>query len=1109
MQGSLTAILAVVILALPVAGNAQETTSSIRGKVVDPAGSLVGGASIVVEDLRSGVERTYTTNDSGTFLATRLLPGGPYLITVNNAQSVEVPSISVGDTYNLTMNMQTQLEIEEIIAIGQQSDVAEVAAGPSSTFSLEDIENSVSFNRDISDVYGIDPRLMIDNDEDGFGVNCAGKHPRFNNITLDGVSTSDRFGLNENGYSTAVGMPFPFDSIEQIAIELAPFDVNYGGFSACNINAVTKSGTNEWEAKTFYEFSNNSMRGDTVAGDDTDFSLESYDKTYYGFDVGGAIIKDKLFVYAAYEKSEEPRFLARGYAGSGNGTERSWFTQDDFNRITQIASQRYGYDAGGLPGDGVQDAEKYLVRVDWNINDAHNAALIYSYFDGFQDRNSDDGGNRIELANHGYVKGAEATTYTAKLSSQWTDAFSTELFYSQAEMNDSQVTVGDLYMGEMQVSIGGNTVYLGADDSRQANKLSTDSEYFKLSANILAGNHVFTAGYDAETLDIFNIFVQHSRGGEYRFFDGSGSNPVACDALSAQGRWDDSQLPVGDPGKIGCGVSGMDRFELGRASRVYYGSGGGSNIANDAAAVFSNTLNALYFQDEIFFDNSDFTLVAGLRYEWYTSSDTPVFNQNFTDTTGVRNDTGLDGLNLLMPRVGFTWGVREDLTLRGGVGLYSGGNPNVWISNAWSNDGVTNAQFERRECSSSAPDFSDELGAGICTWSIFANDPSNNPNPDAVELSGAGSPGFDIPQGMVQDVLDVTAADANDRSVALIDPNYEQPGEWKLALGGTWDSPWADIQFDFDYLYTRGRKPAYYQDLSQEINTSAGLNGYTSLGTPIYSFQNGADNLMLTNANEAPVSHTVSMVMKKYFDSGFDILFGYAWTSAEDVAPMTSSTAGSNFDNTALLDVNYPGVGDSNWVVPHRFTTRLDYHADWFGDNTTRFTLQGYVYEGQPQSYAMQGRALEGDGFFGRHLLYIPDGPSDPNVVFGAGFDQAAFFDWVDRKNLKPGFTKRNGYNTGWNQRFDLRISQDIRFGDDFAGRLYLKIYNIGNLLSDDWGKVTDAEFFTPQMVTTASSVTALGQFQYTGFTENSIQTTVDERSLWEARFGIDFSFGR
>ena len=684
------AAIASLLITLPVAGFAQETTSNIRGKVLDPSGNPVANATVVVQDTRSGAERMTTSGNDGTFFATRLLPGGPYKVTVNGVKTIEVPLISVGDTYNLTVNLQTEAEIEEIVTIGQTADIVEVAAGPAATFSLGDIENAVSFSRDISDVYGIDPRMMIDNDEDGFGVNCAGKHPRFNNITLDGVSQTDRFGLNENGYSTAVGMPFPYDAIEQIAVELAPFDVTYGGFSACNINAVTKSGTNEWEGKVFYEYSNNSLRGDTVANNDQDFSTVDYDKTYYGFNIGGPIIKDKLFVFAAYENSEEPRFLARGYAGSGNGEERDWLSQTDYDRINNIASNVYNYNPGGLPADGAQEAEKYMLRVDWDVNEQHRASFIYNYFDGFQDRDSDGDDDEFEFANHFYVKGAESETFTLKLTSQWSDALSTELFYSSSEMNDSQVTVGPQDFADMQISVGGRdgTVYLGADDSRQANSLGTNSDYLKLSANYFVGNHIVTAGYDREDLEIFNIFVQHSNGGEYDFFDDSTGNDPACAALTAQERFDDI---LG----LGCEPSGIDRFELGRPSRIYYGSGGGTNDPNTAAANFSNALNALYIQDEIFFDNIDLTLVAGLRYEWFTSSDRPVFNQAFADANnGLRNDANIDGLDLLMPRIGVTWGIRDDLTLRGGVGLYSGGNPNVWISNAWSNDGLTNAQFQ-------------------------------------------------------------------------------------------------------------------------------------------------------------------------------------------------------------------------------------------------------------------------------------------------------------------------------------------------------------------------------------------------------------------------------
>ena len=1081
-QATIAVFAAVMLLALPVAGNAQDTTSAIRGKILDPSGAPVGGALIVVEDMRSGVTRSYTTSDGGIFLASRLLPGGPYKVTVDGTKTVDVASIGLGDTYGLTVNMQTDAAIEEIITIGQTASFVETASGPAATFNIDDLENSVAFSRDISDVYGIDPRLMVDNDEDGFGVNCAGKHPRFNNITLDGVSQTDRFGLNENGYATAVGQPFPYDAVETIAVELAPFDVNYGGFSACNINAVTKSGTNDLEFKAFYEFSNNDLRGDTVADDPGDFGRESYDKTYYGFNVGGPIIKDKLFFFAAYAESDTPRFLAKGYAGSGNGEERDWLSQAEYDRINNIANSVYGYDPGGEPGDGTQEDEKYLVRLDWNISDAHNAALIYSYYDGFQLRDSDGDDDEFEFANHYYTKGAENEQITLKLNSQWTDNFSTEIFYNDSEMNDSQITVGPKDFGDFQISVGGRdgTVYLGADDSRQANKLDTKSSYLKLSGQYLMDDHVITAGYDREEIEIFNQFVQHSNGGEYDFFDDSTGNDPACAALTAQERFDDVL-------SLGCELSGIDRFELGRPSRIYYGSGGGSNDPNDAAANFENALNAIYVQDEIFVDHLDLTLTAGLRYEWFTSDDRPNFNQAFTDANGIRNDANIDGVDLLMPRFGFTWGARDNLELRGGIGLYSGGNPNVWISNAWSNDGLTNAQFRENN-----------FGGGFTVLPGFA---------DSTPLSGAGMPGFDVPQSLVDDVLAVSAADANDSFLVAIDPNYKQPREWKLALGGTWDTPWQDIELQFDYLHTRGKNSAYYVDLSQEIV------GTTLAGSPIYDYVNGQDNFLLTNSTETPVSNVLSLVAKKDFESGLSLLLGYAYTEAEDVSPMTSSVAGSNFDNTALLDVNNPTAAGSNYVVPNRFTMVVDYERAIFGDNLTRFTLFGFFNEGQPQSYVMNGSDLEGDGFFGRHLLYVPTGPSDPNVIFepfdpvsGDGFDQDTFFAWVNREGLSPGFQERNSKNADWSSRFDVRISQEIALPGDLRGRLYAKVYNVGNMLNDDWGKITDAVFFSPEIVDV--SVDGSGAFVFEGFNDRSIERTIINRSLWEARIGFDIKFG-
>jgi len=1092
-----------MLLAVPVAGNAQETTSSIRGKVLDPSGGAVQNAAITVEDLRSGVERSYQTNSAGLFLATRLLPGGPYRVTVNGTKTVDVPSINVGDIYNLTMNLQSEAPIEEIITIGQTAAFVDVAAGPAATYTLADLENAVAFGRDIADVYGIDPRLMIDVDEDGIGINCGGKHPRFNATTLDGVSQGDRFGLNENGYATAVGMPFPYDGIEQIAVELAPFDVTYGGFSACIINSVTKSGTNEWKGSTFYEISNEDFRGDTVADNSDDFGRDSYDKTYYGANIGGPIIKDKLFIFAAYENTEEPRFLAKGFSGQGSGEERDWLSEADYNRIVGIAqSPTYNYDPGGSGGDGSQETEKYMVRLDWNINDAHNAAFIYNYFDGFQDRDSDGDDNEFEFANHYYVKGAESETFTLKLTSQWTHAFSTEIFFSSSDMDDSQVTVGDPTFADSQIEIndGDGTVYLGADDSRQANSLGTEVDYFKLSANYLAGNHVITAGYDREEVDIFNIFVQHSRGGEYDYFDDAASNDPACAALSAQDRHDDA---LG----LGCGTSGIDKFELGRPSRIFYGSAGETNNRFDAAAQFSNELHSVYLQDEVFIDHMDLTLVAGLRYEWFESDDRPKFHQNFMDASGIRNDENIDGVDLLMPRVGFTWGVRDDLTLRGGVGLYSGGNPNVWISNAWSNDGITNVQLGG---------FSgwdeDEF---FPTGTLPNGDPADSftvlpGSPDSIPLSGNGDPNRDIPQQQIDAVAASTPTTASPRGLVLIDPNYEQPSEWKIALGGTWDMPWYDMTLDFDYLHTKGRDSAYYIDVSQQ------QIGTTLAGSPVYDYYTfdtrgieARDNLMLTNSPDSPSSDMISFVLSKEWEFGLSAQLGYAYVDGDDVASMVASTANSNFTAEALTDIGNPGSQTSNWVVPQRITLGLFYTHNFFGNNPTRITLQGYINEGQAQSYVMDSGDHEGDGFNGRHLLYVPDGPNDPNVVYNWDSPEmdAEFWDFIAREGLAPGFQSRNDRHTGWSNVWHFSVRQGFSLGERVYGNLYFKIKNIGNLLNDDWGKVTDAQFFPQEIIRDIDTGVGL-PFQYEEFSDESLQRTYVNPSLWEVRFGVDIGFG-
>jgi hypothetical protein len=1060
-----------VALAMPAVLQAQETTAAIRGKVVDAAGAPVANAQVEVLDQRTGIIRSFTTSDSGAFLATRLPPGGPYTVIVNETRTVVVDSISVSNVYSLTIDIDAVQLTEEIEVVGESLVLVDVAPGPAGTFSTFEVETAPAFNRDIVEVYGIDPRINIDSEQRGFQVNCAGKHPRFNSVTLDGVSYNDRFGLNSNGYNTAVGMPFPFDGVAQVAVELAPLDVTYGGFSACNINSVTKSGTNEFHGNVFYEHTGDNLRRNLSA------DPPSFNDRFWGATLGGPIIKDKLFFFAAYENSSQFVPLAMGFAGSGVGEERPWYTQADHERIERIARDVYGYDTGGLPSDGAREADKILLKLNWNISPKHNLAAIFNYFDGFEDRASDNDPFEFEYANHFYQKGAESKTYTAKLSSQWTNVFSTELFVSRNEMNDSQVTVGPKDFGDFQISVNGrqNVVYLGADDSRQANALNTKSDFFKLQGQYLAGNHVITGGYERESLTIFNQFVQHSRGGEYDFFDDSGGNPDFCAGLTAQGRLDN---PL-------CDLSGIDRFELGRPSRIYYGSGGGTNDPVTASAEFTNAKNAFYVQDSIFIDKHNLTLVAGLRYEFFTSGDRPVFNPTFTEANGgLRNDANIDGVSLWMPRLGVTWGISDNLVLRGGVGRYSGGNPNVWLSNAWSNDGLTNVQTRLNNFDASGSLFDGSIP-------LTGNEPGRETS---------------VPQAQFDRVANTTPDDANDSFLVLIDPNYVQPSEWKLTAGGTYRLP-GDVQWDFDYLHTRMSDAAHYVDLSQEVV------GNTRAGGPIYAYSTGRDNFMLTNAEATASSNVFSVSFSKFWLSGLDVFVGYAYVDAKDVVPMTSSVAGSNFENVALNDINNPIAGITNYRVPHRFTLRASFGRKFFWDSETRFTLYGVLQEGQPTTWVMGSDGLEGDPIPARHLLYVPTGPDDPNVVFGAGFDVNEFFAWVDREGLSPGFVARNERNAKWTSRVDFRIDQEVPVGLGAArARVYLKLRNVGNLLKgttppdpEDWGLVWDAPFFSRQVV--ESEVNDAGQYVFESFTDLEASDLVESQSGWEVRLGVAFRF--
>ncbi|MGB1293691.1 MAG: TonB-dependent receptor, partial [Pseudoalteromonas sp.] len=545
---------------------ANETTSAIKGQITGPNGNPAAGTKITILHVPSGSVKTTEVNDAGYFTAKGLRVGGPYKVIVDSDiyadQEFNNIILNIGSDYPVNTSLENISDVEQIVVTGRPISTMSGGTGPASTFTLSDLENQPAINRDLKDIIRIDPRVAIDDSRGS--INCGGGNPRFNSLTLDGVRMNDNFGLSSNGYPT-IRAPFSFDSIEQVAVELAPFDVQYGGFTSCNINAVTKSGGNDIHGGVFYDYTNDSMKGDKIEGNDVDNG--DYSEKRYGFNVGLPLINDTLFLFTSYEKLE----------GVKQFNYSSLVSSAEIDEIKQITRDVYGYEAGATPASSPVEDEKILVKLDWNINDDHRANLIYNYNDGFTLSQSDADGDELAFDSHFYEQGAEFTSIVASLYSDWNDDFSTEVRLGKSEL-DARVQSLDAAsgFGEFQISTDDATVYIGPDDSRQSNDLNYDTTTAKFSGTYYLDQHTITAGFEYEKLEVFNQFVQHTEG-EWRF-------------------------------------ASIDAYEQGIASAVFYNNAAGTNDPTDAAASFAYSQNTFYVQDEYSFSDIDASLTFGLRY---------------------------------------------------------------------------------------------------------------------------------------------------------------------------------------------------------------------------------------------------------------------------------------------------------------------------------------------------------------------------------------------------------------------------------------------------------------------------------------------------------------
>jgi len=1102
---------AAAAIVAPASAYAQETTSSIRGEVTS-GGSPVANASVVVTHVPSGSRSTATTGADGGFSLAGLRVGGPYTVAVTapGFQQAQITDISLQAGQPFRIPVELGGEETAIIVTGVRG-ARQTSNGPITGLNREDIEGVASINRDIRDLARRDPFATIDL-ANSRTIEVAGQNGRLNRFSVDGVQFSDDFGLNNGGLPTSRG-PVPFDAIEQFAVRVAPFDVSEGDFQGGAINVVLRSGTNDFHGSAFYTYTDENLTGD--ANRNGPIALDFRSEQYGGL-IAGPIFRDRLFFMFAYERTNESDPFDDG-VGPGFANQVPGITQAQIDQVSQIAQATYAIDTGGLIQNAVEQDEKYIVKLDWNVNDDHRASLTYIRNVGtqqFQQNTFTTAPFALGLQSNGYELAEEVNVGVFQLNSTWSDRLSTELRVSYRDYNRDQTPFGGRENAQFGVcldpvaggasltSCTGSRIFFGPDISRQSNDLNTENFSVDFSGRYTVGDHTLKAIFGYTDISVFNLFLQNSLGNLY--FDS------------------------------------LADFQARRASQLVLANAVPSLDPNDAGASFSTQAFTFGIQDD--WDVTDsFQITAGVRFDLFDNSDPPPLNANFLARNGFPNTETFAGRSVISPRFGFNWQPMQRLIIRGGVGVFAGGTPDVFLSNSYSNTGQrTNSITIQRNtsaagCNTTPAGFTPAQALAFCNAALL------NQNGRTYDPAITG-------------FLATNTASLQVAPVNAIDPDLDIASQLRATLSANYEADLGPLGdgwlFGVDVLYGNVIDAYQWTDLRSVVI------GTLPDGRPRYGprggvFSNTNQDLLMTNSSRGR-SYIGVIRLAKRWDFGLSINASYTRSDVTDVNAITSATANSLYSNNAFLDPNFPAYGRSIYEISDQFKLRFDYNHAFFGDYRTRFSLFAEYRSGRPYSAVTfdpsGGRlAVTGTtGNAGRNLLYVPTAGGDPRVSFDTAASEAAFNNVVANFGLdryRGRIVPKNSNSSPDVFRVDLHLSQELpapginRLFPRARFQIFADIENVLNMIDSDWGSLRQVGFpytatianiqcltearatgVAPAASAAAGQPANLGQVARSGTTDacaqyrySNIQSPnealVGRQSLYQIRVGVRFEF--
>ncbi|HEY0676830.1 MAG TPA: carboxypeptidase regulatory-like domain-containing protein [Chitinophagaceae bacterium] len=1065
-----------VLLVFPFVMQAQVTTSSMSGTVKTSKGEALVGATVTATHVPTGTNYRVTTRSGGTFNIYNMAPGGPYtvIITFVGFEQGKKDDIflSLGENSTQDFSMaETGTTLTEVIVASRRGTPPAGKGGSETFIGRDKMANIPSVGRNISDFLSFTPQAKITGDG---GVSIAGQNNRYNSFYIDGAVNNDVFGIAASGTNGGQANipPISIDAIDQFQVIISPYDASIGNFTGGGINAITKSGSNDFKGSVWYIYRNQSMAGKSPVAIPKAGSPDVLERTRLtkfssqnkGFTIGGPIIKNKLFFFLLGETRDDERpqpFNFGEYRGTGS--------LDSVAKLVNYLKSAYNYDPGEFLNNPEIVKVDYLnAKLDWNINDNNRLTLSHRYNDGERYNTSASSSTSLNFFKNGYIFPTKTNSTSLELKSTFSKGSNNRLLVTLTKVLDDRNPIGDPFP-RVTIFDGAGRYVFGTENFSTANLLEQQNISVFDAYKFYKGKHIFTIGTDNEINKSLNVFIRDYFG-TYEF------------------------------ASLNAFTSGQKPTRYDRSFSLLDDNTGEGNT--QAAAIFKTLKIAFFLNDEIKVNNN-LTVNLGIRADRTEFLTKPREDEFLNDTglakiaqyydlKGARSGQIATPKWALSPRVGFTYRLEdENMIIRGGLGMFTGRIPLVWPGGVYNQNGVSIGGVALNP-----PTASQNIA--------FRADPFNQYTAEDFGISLANSKG----------------------QVDLIASDFRLPKLFRasLAVDKRLGQGWT---FTVEGIYSKNINEIEYTNVNilPPIGTTRGPGARSTYGTgftriPMRS--TGANpypgNIFLLSNNDGKkgYSYSFTTTIDKAFRNGFAFNANYTYGHSMVLNEGTSSQNNSQWRFMETVNGrNAMELTRSDFDLGHRINAYISkeftYAKKALATSIT-FTYNGQ--SGSPFSYTYRGSPVADDGAGGTNdLIYVPtkqdladmiaDGqliafdPASTNAANrppnGVNYTPAQQAELLDQfiegdkylRKRRGQFAERNGARLPFTHIINMSIEQKFRV--KLGGRrtefsVRYDIFNFTNLLNKDWGRtwfLSNDNFSLIQFVSLENTTTRKPRYRY------------------------------